>query len=149
MYLKDAYNCFVFYRTFKMWQHTIFTDRSVTSGRLRVSPGRPQKDQNWETGLGSQQGQSLKSCPLKQKQKKRYYYLYIHTQYIATVPSGPHPESTTRSPLIGLKKVSTQLSSMGVRRQLSSGGSVSVNSNMWRVNIHFYTQWNMNKKCVE
>lgn len=62
-------------------------------------------------------------------------YIYIH---ISTVPSGPRPESMTRSPLTGMKEVSTGLSSMSVRQQLSSVGSVSVNSNMKSEHIRFY-----------
>lgn len=141
MYSNNAYNC-CFTEHSKVTAHKQ-TDQlhQGDSGGLQEGPARIRTGRRQSTWLGSQHSQSLKASPLQ----KTYWYIYIHTH--CSVLSGPHLESMTRSPLIGLNKVSTQLSSMGVRRQLSSVGSVSANCNMWRVNIAFYIRWNMDNKC--
>lgn len=125
MYLNNAYSC-CFTEHSEVTAHN--RDRQIsyireTTGVSRKAPrGSELGDRRQSTWLSSQIGQSLKASPLKTKKQNQlkillHIYIYIHK---ATLPSGPHPESITRSPLIGWKKVSTRLSSVGVRRQLSS-----------------------------
>lgn len=141
MYLNNAYNC-SFNEHSKVTAHNQ-TDQlhegdhdGLQEGPTRIRTGR-------QMSVTTQAESEGLSSP--KNKKILVHVLYIHTH--CSVQSGPHPESMTRSPLIGLKKVSTGLSSMGVRRQLSSVGSVSANCDTWRVKVRFYIRWNVNNKC--
>lgn len=95
--------------------------RETTSVSRKSPQGSELGDRHRSTWLGLQHWQSLKASPL-QKQKDTITYIYTLLGTERTSP-GVHEKKPSH-------RVEEGERSMGVRRQVSSVGSVSANCNM-------------------